>query len=130
MPPALEGRFQPDFDHLPRHAFADDAPAHCQHVRVIMQPAHAGGVFVMAERRSDAAHFPGSHRNAQAASADDDAALNLSDRDRFPDFRAIFGIADGIRVMRPEIHDFMRRERLAQIRFQIFFQLESRVIAS
>ncbi len=60
---------------------ADDAPAHGQHVGVVVLPAHAGGVQVVAQRGAHAVDLVGGDLLALPGAAEDDAAVGLAGDD-------------------------------------------------
>ena len=66
-----------------------------------------GGVAVVADGGADAGKFAGGDRDAGAAAADDDAAIDLAVADGGGDRLGDVGVVDGGAGMGAEIEDFV-----------------------
>ena len=78
VPPALEGRGQPQLDHAVDQAARPAVGRQAEHVGVVVAAAHFGGQIVVAGGRADAGKLVGGDAHAQAGAADQDAALGLA----------------------------------------------------
>ena len=81
MPTAVEFRVQENFDAFFRHRFADHPPAHRLNIRVIMLTAQPRARDIVRKRATDMRMAIGGDRNANARSADQNAAFGLAGLD-------------------------------------------------
>ena len=87
------------FDHLP----AGKPLGEGDDVGVVVAPRQLGGVRLGDRRATNAGHLVGGHRDAEARTADDDAALGLPAGDGLADGVAVLRIIDRRRIVRAEI---------------------------
>jgi hypothetical protein len=96
MATAVEVRVQEHFDAFFRHRFADHSPAHRQNIRVIMLAAQPRAVTSCCKRATDMRMAVGGDRNADARSADQNAASGLAGLDGIGQLAGEIGIVDGL----------------------------------
>ena len=75
---AGEGSVKESVNDLKRKTGADNSCAHCEDVRVVVQPCHLGREAVAAEGRADALDLVCRDGNADAGAADYDALFALA----------------------------------------------------
>ncbi len=96
MTTAIEFRAQEHFDAFFRHRFADHPTAHRQNIRVIVLAAQPRACGIMRQRATDMRVAVGGDRNADARSADQNAASGLAGLDGVGQLAGEVGIVDGI----------------------------------
>ena len=124
MATAVEFRAQEHFDAFFRHRFADHPSAHRQNIRVIMLAAQPRARDIMRKRATDMRMAVGGDRNADARSADQNAASGLAGLDGIGQLAGEIGIVDGIGAICAQIQPL----HIGQSDFQGFFEGKAPVI--
>ena len=93
---AGEGSVKESVNNLKRKTGADNSCAHCEDVRVVVQPCHLGREAVAAEGCADALDLVCRDGNADAGAADYDALFALAVCYRMGDRLAVNGIVAAI----------------------------------
>ena len=75
MAAAGKGGGEPDLHQVEGHPLAEHPLAEAEHVGVVMLPAHAGRIGVVAQGGADGRLAVGHHRHADARAADEDAPV-------------------------------------------------------
>lgn len=105
------GELRPEegLDEFDGDGFADDPGADANDIHVIVFDALVGGVAVVADAGPDAGDFVGRHADADAAAADQDAAVRLSGDDGLADLAGEVGVVDGAVGVGPAVDDGVPR---------------------
>ena len=106
MATAVEFRAQEHFDAFFRHRFADHPSAYRQNIRVIMLAAQPRARDIMRKRATDMPMAVGGDRNADARSADQNAASGLARLDGIGQLAGEIGIVDRSALSVPKSSHF------------------------
>ena len=105
MAAAVEARLDPGADDFARRPVAEHAPAHREHVRVIVMARHLRRIDIVAERTTDALDLVAGNRNADARAAERDAAVRLAADDIGADLLRDIRVVNRRRAERADIRD-------------------------
>ena len=128
MTSAVEGSPQEDLEHPLDHLPTGQALRERDDVGVVVAARELGRIRLRNRSASYARHLVRGHRDAEARSADQDAALGLSRRNRLADRVAKLRIIDRRRVVRAEIEYLV--SSIAQDLRDVIFVFETGVIGA
>src|SRR5262245_56754271 len=126
---SLVRRRAPDAEPAYRILVRVGAAAEGEHVGVVVQPREPCGLVAGHDRGAHAGHLVGGDRLADAAAAEDDAALGAAAGDALGDREAVVGVVDRrLGGVRAEVLDLVAET--AQLRHEALLELEPGVIAA
>ena len=120
-PAAVERGGEPELEDLGGEALGDDAAAHREHVGVVVLPAEAGRVEIVAEGGPHAVDLVGGDLLALAGAAEHDAAVGLAGDDRSADGRADRRVVDRLGAVGAEVDRLVAEalELLHEVRLEV-----------
>jgi hypothetical protein len=128
VPAALEISIKKGVDYLQKQAFADYPRAARKNIRVVVAPAHFGGINVVAKRRPYSFYLIGGNRHAYSGAAYQYAFFEFVLRNLLCDFQRDVGIVARVAAVGSEILIFYIF--LLKVPNKFFLKVKSAVVAS